>query len=159
MKCRNYSMIQTSYFGRAANLPNAVAISQGIPKWYTGARYKPLAPSWELINLKEPELYKKRYYEEVLSKLDPKQVASDLDGCILLCHEKDRTFCHRRIVAEWLEAALGIKVPEMEHAVKKMPNLWDFEKKEEQADDKIKVSRPAYQWFSDTGSPYIVIIG
>jgi hypothetical protein len=95
----------------------------------------------------------------VLSKLDPKQVAAELDGCILLCYEKDSTFCHRRIVAEWLEAALGIKVPEMEHAVKKMPNLWDFEKKEEQADDKIKVSRPAYQWFSDTGSPYIVIIG
>jgi len=107
-------MIQTSYFGRAASFPNAVAISQGIPKWYNGARYKPLAPSWEIIHLKDHELYRKRYYEEVLSKLDPKQVAADLEGCILLCHEKDSTFCHRRIVAEWLEAALGIKVPEME---------------------------------------------
>ena len=107
-------MIQTSYFAKAASLPNAVAISQGIPKWYNGARYIPLAPSWEIIHLKDPELYKKRYYQEVLSKLDPGKVASDLDGCILLCHEKDNTFCHRRIVAEWLEAALGIKVPEIE---------------------------------------------
>jgi hypothetical protein len=80
-------MIQTSYFAKAASLPNAVAISQGIPKWYTGARYKPLAPSWEMIHLKDPELYKKRYYQEVLSKLDPEKVASDLEGCILLCHE------------------------------------------------------------------------
>ena len=112
-------MIQTSYFAKAARLPNAVAISQGIPKWYNGARYIPLAPSWEIIHLKDPGLYKIRYYQEVLSKLDPKQVAADLDGRILLCHEKDSTFCHRRIVAEWLEADLGIKVPEMEHAVKK----------------------------------------
>jgi hypothetical protein len=107
-------MIQTSYFAKAASLPNAVAISQGIPKWHTGARYKPLAPFWEIIHIKDPVLYKKRYYEEVLSKLDPKQVSLDLDGCILLCHEKDRTFCHRRVVAEWLEAKLGIKVPEIE---------------------------------------------
>jgi hypothetical protein len=122
-------MIQTSYFAKAANLPNAVAISQGIPEWYTGARYKPLAPSWEIIHLKDHELYKKRYCKEVLSKLDPNQVAADLDGRILLCHEKDSTHCHRRIVAEWLEAALGIKVPEMDLAEKKMPSLWDFEEK------------------------------
>ena len=111
-------MIQTSYFARAANLPNSVAISQGIPDWYKGSRYQLLAPSWDIIHIKDPELYKKRYCQEVLSKLDPKQVAADLDGCILLCHEKDSTHCHRRIVAEWLEAALGIKVPEMEFEVK-----------------------------------------
>ena len=46
---------------------------------------------------------------------------------ILLCHEKDITFCHRRIVAEWLEAALGIKVPEMENALKKMKMIYDRE--------------------------------
>jgi len=108
-------MIRTSYFAKAANHPNAVAISQGIPQWYHGARYKPLAPSWEIIHIKDPELYRQRYFQEVLSKLDPSQVASELDGCILLCHEKDSTHCHRRIVAEWLEAALGITVPEIEY--------------------------------------------
>jgi len=113
-------MIQTSYFAKAADHPNAVAISQGIPAWYKGRRYKQLAPSWDLIHTKDSILYKKRYHQKVLSKLDPKQVASDLDGCILLCHEKDSTHCHRRIVAEWLEAALGIQVPEMKFSVKKM---------------------------------------
>jgi hypothetical protein len=144
-------MIQTSYFGRAAALPNAVAISQGIPKWYNGARYKSLAPSWDTIHLKDPELYKKRYYQEVLSKLDPERVAADLEGCILLCHEKDSTFCHRRIVAEWLEAALGIKVPEMGYGVKKMPSLWDFVKKEEKADDKIGISAVEMVPWEDSG--------
>ena len=45
-----------------------------------GARYEQLAPSWDLIHTKDPILYKKKYKEEVLSKLDPKQVASDLEG-------------------------------------------------------------------------------
>jgi hypothetical protein len=135
-------MIQTSYFAKAANLPNAVAISQGIPKWYHGARYKPLAPSWEIIHIIDPELYKERYCQEVLSKLDPKQVAAELEGRILLCHEKDSTHCHRRIVAEWLETALGISVPEMDYAEKKMPNLWDFVKTEEKAkDETLKMRR------------------
>ncbi len=40
-------------------------------------------------------------------------------------------------VAEWLEAALGIKVPEIDYAVKKMPNLWDYEKTEEKAREQI----------------------
>jgi sulfatase maturation enzyme AslB (radical SAM superfamily) len=106
-------MIQTSYFAKAARLPNAVAISQGIPDWYNGARYKPLAPSWELVKGGDRTRFKEEYYQEVLSKLDPKQVAADLDGKVLLCHEKDSTYCHRRIVAEWLEESLGISVPEI----------------------------------------------
>jgi len=43
----------TSYFGNVKNLKGQklVAISQGIPKWYIGPRYMPLAPSWGLIKL------------------------------------------------------------------------------------------------------------
>jgi hypothetical protein len=73
-------MIQTSYFAKAASLSNAAAISQRIPTWYHGARYKPLAPSWEMIHIKDPELYRKRYCQEVLSKLDPRQVAAEDSG-------------------------------------------------------------------------------
>lgn len=79
--------------------------------------------------------------EEILPrgtfKIRSQTRASELDGCVLLCHEKDSTYCHRRIVAEWLEVALGIKVPEMEYAVKKMPNLWDFVETGDKAMDKI----------------------
>jgi uncharacterized protein (DUF488 family) len=49
-----------------------------------------------------------------LSKLDPQKVFSDLgQDAILLCWEKPGEDCHRRLVAEWLEGLLGIKVPEL----------------------------------------------
>jgi len=48
----------------------------------------------------------------VLSKLDPQRLYEDLDGSILLCWENSDQFCHRHIVAMWLEKNLGIEVPE-----------------------------------------------
>ena len=105
----------TSYFGNVKkNLQgqNVVAISQGIPQWYAGQRYMPLAPSWALIKLTDEAQYCKGY-AEVLAKLDAKAVYEFLGGdAILLCWEKPGEFCHRRLVADWLEQHLGIKVPE-----------------------------------------------
>ena len=54
-----------------------------------------------------------KYYETVLSQLDPKQVYDELEGRILLCFENPDEFCHRHIVAEWLELSLGVKVSEV----------------------------------------------
>lgn len=106
-------MIQTSYFGRAKNLENAVAISQGVPRWFTGPRYPALAPSWALVKEQNEKIYSRRYNSEVLAKLDPCQVKKDLEGKILLCHEKPGEFCHRRLVAEWLANTFCIEVPEL----------------------------------------------
>lgn len=106
-------MIQTSYFGRAKGLENAVAISQGVPKWFSGARYLALAPSWGLVKEKNETIYTRRYQAEVLAKLNPVHVADDLEGKILLCWEKPGEFCHRRLAAEWLERNLLIEVPEL----------------------------------------------
>lgn len=105
---------QTSNYARAGSLPNAVATSQGIPKWFRGRVYKRLAPSWALVHVKDREEYTRRYRREVLAKLDPWQVYQDLGpDAILLCWEAPGEFCHRRLVAEWLEEHLGIQVPEM----------------------------------------------
>ncbi len=106
--------MQTSNFARNSKHPNAVSISQGAPWWYKGRRYMPLAPSRELIKLVEDEsLYRRLYYEQVLSRLDPKQTYSELGpDAIMLCWESPGKFCHRRLVAEWLENALGIKIDE-----------------------------------------------
>jgi DNA-directed RNA polymerase subunit N (RpoN/RPB10) len=58
--------------------------------------------------------YVKEYQRNVLDKLDPAKVLSDLgDEAILLCWEKTREECHRRLVAEWLEKNLDIKIPEL----------------------------------------------
>ncbi len=93
---------------------NAVAISQGVPKWYKGKVYKKLAPSWALVKIEDEKEYVRRYKYEVLDRLDPAQVLKELgEDAVLLCWEKPGEFCHRRIVAEWLEGELGIEVPEL----------------------------------------------
>lgn len=47
-----------------------------------------------------------------MSKLDPEEIYRKLDNSILLCYEENTEFCHRHIVAAWLELLLEIKVPE-----------------------------------------------
>ena len=115
-------LVKTSYFGsKLWHGKNAVAISRGVPQWYRGRAYKALAPPWDLLRIEDEEEYTRRYKREVLSRLDPQKVLEDLgDDAILLCWEKPGEFCHRRLVAEWLEEALGIEVPELGFEVEQM---------------------------------------
>ena len=124
-------MITTSNFANSAKHPDAVAISQGVPRFYRGERYMPLAPPRWLLKAKDPELFD-REYRKLLDSLDAKQVAEDLGpNAILLCGESFNVRCHRRLVAEWLEEKLGIVVPELEHEraeslpFNKQPSKWD----------------------------------
>jgi len=126
-------MIATSNFAKSAKHPDAVAISQGVPRFYPGKRYMPLAPPRWLLNAKDPELFD-REYRKLLDSLDAKQVAEDLGpDAILLCWESFNVRCHRRLVAEWLEEKLGIVVPEVDHErseslpFNKQPSKWDAE--------------------------------
>lgn len=110
--------IQTSYFSKYKG-ENAVSISLSKPKWYPNCReYKILAPTWDLLNRykkdKDEDYYIGRYYREVLSKLDPQKVYEELgEDAVLLCWEKSSDFCHRHLIAEWLEHHLGIEVNEI----------------------------------------------
>jgi len=57
--------------------------------------------------------YAIEYQRDVLCKLDAAKVVEDLGSdAVLLCWEAPGKFCHRRLVAAWLEEALGIEVPE-----------------------------------------------
>ena len=106
--------MKTSNFRISGKNPNAVAISRGIPSWYKGKRLIELAPSRELMKVKDPGEYTWRYQSEVLSVLDAQEIKAKLDdNSILLCWEKPGEDCHRRLVAEWLEQELGIEVPEL----------------------------------------------
>ena len=87
-------------------------------KGYRFEKYPDLIPSLSLLRAWRAgsitkETYVERYYNETLSKLDPQKVYNDLDGKILLCHEPSGEFCHRRLVARWLEDSLNVKVPEL----------------------------------------------
>jgi len=109
--------MQTSYFAISSELPNAVSIALKAPDFYKGLEFLPLAPTWEIISYYKKKndihLYTERYVEEILFPLDPEQVYQDLKYSVLLCWESPSKFCHRRLVAKWLEESLNVKIPEL----------------------------------------------
>lgn len=113
------AVLKTSYFKKSAKDPGAVSIARFPPRWYTGARYLPLAPAADMLKIEDWDEYRHRYHEEVLSMLDPDEVLQDLgvDGSdhdiLLLCFEKNRSICHRGLVSAWFFNTRGIRVPEL----------------------------------------------
>jgi hypothetical protein len=107
-------MIFTSNFKISGHLPQAVAISLGVPRGWKGRRYTALAPTRRLIKIMDEPTFIKLYRAETLDKLDPMQVIRDLggDNFILLCWEPPGEFCHRRVVAAWLRKHIGVLVEE-----------------------------------------------
>lgn len=114
----------TGYFGKVKSYAKDkgykfVSIAR-FNRFRNGEEFKLLAPPADIIKIEDEELYTKLYYEKVLNKLNPQEVYKELgDNAVLLCYEKwadiekSKTFCHRRIVAKWLEDNLGIKVEEL----------------------------------------------
>ena len=107
-------MIFTSNFKIAGNLPQAVAISLGVPRGWTGRRYSVLAPSRRLIKIMDPQTFTKLYKAEVLDRLDPMRVIREMGGddFIMCCWEPPGEFCHRRVVAAWMRKHTGVLVQE-----------------------------------------------
>jgi hypothetical protein len=104
----------TSYFANAKKLPPdlvPVSIARGSPRWFTGTKELRMAPSRAMLKMQKPEY--DAGFAEILAKLDPEEIYQTLgENAVLLCWEKPGDACHRRLVAEWLEAALGIVIPE-----------------------------------------------
>lgn len=110
--------MRTSYFGRINSnaykqfADKCICISR-TSKFWNGPSYPPLFPTWEMIRCEDEEKFERMYTEQVLSKLDPMDVWVDLgEDAILICYESQakieagETFCHRYIVARWLEDGL-----------------------------------------------------
>lgn len=57
--------------------------------------------------------YIKQYYEQVLLNVNFEEILFHEKEPILLCYEESDKFCHRHIVAEYLEIKYGIFVPEV----------------------------------------------
>ena len=110
-------MIYTSYFDNLKNLPRyiiPISICGQAPDWYKGLQYKKLAPKYKFFmewkENKDNNYYIECFNEQVLDKLCPHHVVFDLynllisedyDVC-LICYEKPNEFCHRHLVAKWL---------------------------------------------------------
>lgn len=123
--------MNTSFFDNYKG-KNAISIAGKCPEWYKGKQYKKLAPKyswWEKWHNGEydNQEYIRLYYETVLNKLDPIEVLKEMcnlleikfEGVnqpldiVILCWETPEKFCHRHIVAEWLERELGIVIVEL----------------------------------------------
>ncbi len=106
--------------------PGRVSIARWVPRGTpAGYRiYKPLAPRRDMLKM-TLEQYRRLYVGEILAAHDPQTVDFDLNRLaggaepVLLCWERQpdlasgKTFCHRRMVADWLSETLGLDVPEI----------------------------------------------
>jgi len=117
-------MIYTGYFAKLKTYENAglipVSIAGKAPNFYKGVQYKGLAPRWEMFNdWKKGKIDDMQYtsiFLQHLETLDKEAVRRALENfgenVILLCYEKPGDFCHRHIVADWLEFNFGWRVDE-----------------------------------------------
>ena len=131
-------IIGTSCYENAKS-GNTVSITgDGGNAWgYYGPAYKKLAPSLKLYeyyrdnpdNLNDIDLieyYIKEYFNHRLAGLNTKELLYEFKErfgteIILLCHElpsgsnkiTKKHFCHRRVVADFIELTTGIIVPEI----------------------------------------------
>jgi len=119
--------MKTSCFKLSALDPGAVSIARKPPWYYNGRTYPPLYPPADLLRDYRDRLisrreYHDRYFCGVLGPLDAERVVKDITALVapsepvLLCWEYPQDadfFCHRRIVAAWLEGKLNVEIPEV----------------------------------------------
>lgn len=115
--------IYTSYFGNMRKLyvNNVVmiCIARGVPKFFNGKVIHSVAPySWMLSDNVSREEYIDAYLNKVLPNVDLTRLMSQIEAeshgkdVALCCYEKPEDFCHRHLLAKWLEEKLGIEVKE-----------------------------------------------
>lgn len=108
-------MIYTSYFAKLKSFPDnliPISICGKAPYWYKGRQYKKLAPKYDFFmkwkETRDNDYYIKCFNEQVLDKLNAEDVVSELVDLhsgvdiALVCYEKPTDFCHRHLVADWL---------------------------------------------------------
>lgn len=124
-------MIYTSYFAKLKSLPGniiPISICAKAPDWYKGLQYKKLAPKYDFFmewkRTHNNDYYIKCFKEQVVDKLNVYKTVYELYEKIgiyldeegigfssessnekhicLICYEKPLDFCHRHLVAKWL---------------------------------------------------------
>lgn len=85
-----------------------------------GLYYEPLselifkdAPNYHDVTVEELESYVSEFYTEVLSKLDPEDMACKLKFSCLTSNERTDSLAKRHVFAEWLKLYTDIEVKEI----------------------------------------------
>ncbi len=107
----------TSYYANCIELSKAnivpISIALYPPRVWFGLEYKKLAPTFDILldykHNHDEIKYTERFKSEILDSLDPHDVMKDLihmagknHELALVCYESSNSFCHRHIVADWL---------------------------------------------------------
>ena len=114
MKIYTGNFANVKKYTAAGLFPISIALSA---RYFNGVLYRKLNPDSSYLNDPEDEYIPK--FEAKLNNISAKIVIKELEelSCgkdiVLLCHEKAGEFCHRRLVADWLNRELGIKVVEL----------------------------------------------
>ena len=115
--------IYTSYFSNARKLAEndiePIGIALFPPKWFLGTTLRQVAPTYSILKSSETEdIYIERYRREVLGRLDVNRLLKDIElyskgkDVALCCFEKPDEFCHRHLLAEWLNEKFGLDIKE-----------------------------------------------
>lgn len=116
----------TGYFAKLKEYKQAglipISIAGKAPDWYDGLEYKKLAPKWAFFSewkygshKGDNEYYISQFDTKVLKETSVENVLADLADLsngefykvILLCYEKPTDFCHRHLVANWINEHKG----------------------------------------------------
>jgi uncharacterized protein (DUF488 family) len=119
--------IYTSYFGNLKNLEKhniiAIGVCQFPPHWFKNPNLISIAPTKDILfNCKSNhQEFIKRYKSEIISiQGDPQEFINRLNfisegrDVALCCFEKPNEFCHRHLIAEWLNNSLHLNVQEFQ---------------------------------------------
>ena len=93
-------------------------------RYELAARFNQLAPDWKMLKIADPLAFRRAFrarmdalgIDGVAALLNPISEAHQGRAVVLLCFEnlaEPVAWCHRRILAEWLEARTGQQVPEL----------------------------------------------
>lgn len=103
----------------------SISFDKGKDAGFNGKAMTELAPFRDFFHIwrdnigKIPEeentrFYIEQYYNKVLSKVDIISLLEKEENPILLCYEDSGDFCHRHVLAEYINIKYGIFVPEIE---------------------------------------------
>ena len=115
--------IYTSNYARKGNHQYAIAISVRPPDYYNGKWCNKLAPTWNLVNDYKNHIisateYAIKYIELLENRqIFPQELVDSIpDGAFLLCFEKPSDFCHREVLAKWLNDNTNVSILEWKTA-------------------------------------------
>lgn len=114
-------MIYTSNYARKGHDKNSFAVSVGLKERNQHLiQLKTVAPTWEIVNAYKDGsidrfLYTKAYIELLEARnFDAHKFIEqfpDDEDYFLLCYEAPWEFCHRRLLAIYIEDVTGIEIP------------------------------------------------